>query len=281
MGLQQMHGAEICDGVVEAEVLEMVIVPEVGFLILRNRVLEEMENRDDDADLDPSRLDRSAAREEAANSALRGNKKPTKHELCQQLHITSARMEWLYRLFQSYVKDGNPEAVCNYPDDPAAINRDQMFELLREVRPEMGEEEFNMRFRRIDQDRSGEIEFDEFVSWVGEDEIRVNNEAPLQKMPFEDLAFIFDQSVDLIQYLHDRFQDRLPEGEHDEYPHDAHTLPLEEIRALLTSLAPSVTDAQFKKSLEGTIFVAKTELAFDEFLEILPFDSLPDEIKEP
>jgi hypothetical protein len=279
--LQQLHCAELCDGVVEAEVLDKAMVPPVGYILLKNRVLEELENRDEEAGLDPSRLIRLAGRDEVAYSAIQGNKKPSKRELCQKLHITTARIEWLHRLFQSFVRDGSPGTVCNYPEDPAAINKTQMAELMREVRPEMDDTEFEMRFRRIDEDCSGRIEFDEFVYWVGEDEVRVNNEAPLEKMPFEDLAHVFDQSVELIKYLHDRFQDRLPEGEQDDYPQNACSLPLEEIRALVMSLAPSVSDSQFQKNLDATIFSAKVALAFDEFLEVLPFDELPQEIQEP
>merc|ERR1711862_541437 len=100
------------------------------------------------------------------------------------------------------------------------ISKAQMRDLMNEVRPDMPQEEFDMRFRRIDEDGSGMIEFDEFVTWVREDEVRIVG-ASARKMSFEELAGVYNQTVPLIRYLYDCFVDALPpDGEEDQYPDD-------------------------------------------------------------
>merc|ERR1719359_1982604 len=149
-------------------------------------------------------------------------KKPSIDSLCEALGITMSRMEWLHRLFESFLQpdEKNPGVVpvCLYPECPAAIKKVQMKALMKELRPSMEEVEFEARFRRIDQDLSGCVEFDEFVAWVREDEVRVTGAAPMAKMSFEELAQVYGETIELVHYLHDCFQDKLPADQHDDYP---------------------------------------------------------------
>lgn len=288
--LQELYHAELCDGVVEAEVLQKVLVPPVGHQMLRNNIMEELENREDQDEVTTTHRRSSGAGADLQASSKR--KKPSIETLCQRLGITMSRMEWLHRLFESFLqpdeKDPNTVPVCLYPECPAAIKKTQMRSLMKEVRPEMEEVEFEMRFRRIDTDLSGSIEFDEFVMWVREDEVRVGGAAPLQKMSFEELSVVYGESVELIKYLYDHWGDKFPPADPtnplcakgDDYPANPKSLEKVEVRALVSSLTPDMSDADFETSFQMTTFSKKDTLEFDEFLEVLPIDELPPEIRE-
>jgi Ca2+-binding EF-hand superfamily protein len=283
--LQEMNQAEICDGVVEQDVLRKVMVPPVGYATLRNKITEELENREDQdglMDHESRRPSKANAEESMRIGVIR--KKPSIESLCQRLGITMSRMEWLHRLFESFLQpdenDPNAVPVCLYPECPAAIKKVQMRSLMKELRPNMEEVEFEMRFRRIDTDLSGAIEFDEFVYWVREDEVRVAGAAPLQKMSFAELAVVYSESVELIKYLYDRFQDQFPPDEKDDYPKNPRSLGKEQVRSLVNSLTPDMSDAEFETQFQMTTFSKKDTLEFDEFLEVLPLDELPDEIRD-
>merc|ERR1712048_1513447 len=112
-----------------------------------------------------------------------------------------ARIGWLHQLFESYLQneeidddedddeeEKRKKAVrCHYPHNPASISKDKMRQLVEEVNPDMEDDEFESRFRRIDSDGSGVIEFDEFVGWIYTDDIAVVGSAN-RKMPIEELA---------------------------------------------------------------------------------------------
>jgi hypothetical protein len=286
--LQEIHRAEICDGVVEKDVLEKVLVPPVGFLLLRNRVTEELENREEQEDgLGGFGREDSRQGSKDVGPALDANRdaKPSIDTLCQRLGVSMSRIEWLHRLFESFLtpdpNDPTSVPVCLYPECPAAISKAQMRALMKEVRPYMEEVEFEMRFRRIDTDLSGTIEFDEFVMWVREDEVRVGGAAPLQKMTFEELAVVYSESVELIKYLHEHWQDQFDNpNEKCGYPAKPKSLPKDKIRALVSSLTPDMSDADFETQFQMTTFSKKDCLDFDEFLEVIPLDELPDEIRD-
>jgi Ca2+-binding EF-hand superfamily protein len=272
--LQKIHLAEICDGVVEREVLEKIIVPPVGFPMLRNKVREELERLEDEDGFIPE-TDRRPSTTYGSEKV----KKPSIDTLCHRLGITLSRMDWLHRLFESYLEgDGVSKPRCYYPEKPAAITKAQMRPLMVGLRPDMEDEEFAARFKRIDRDSSGNVEFDEFVTWVREDEVRVGGANPLQRMSYEELAIVYGQSDDLIKYLHDRFQDQLPGGETDDYPNKPKSLPKQEVRALLANLTPDMSDAEFELHFQATTLSKKDSLEFDEFMDVLHLDLLPEEL---
>lgn len=281
--LQEIFRAEIRDGVVEEEVLQKVLVAPASFLTLRNKILEELDNLDKDGSAEERRGHRSSVDADGMSPRM-PSKKPSIETLCQRLGVTMSRMEWMHRLFESFLtadeKDPGAVPVCLYPEAPGSISKVQMKALMTEVRPDMEEVEFEMRFRRIDQDLSGTVEFDEFVTWVREDEVRVAGAAPMQKMSFEELAVVYGESVTLIKYLHDQFQDRFPEDDRDNYPTKPRSLAKQEVRALIAELTPDMTDADFETHWQMTTFGKKDSLDFDEFLEVLPMDELPHEVTE-
>jgi Ca2+-binding EF-hand superfamily protein len=278
--LQEIHQSDLVDGVVERECLQKVLVPPAAYAALRRQIVEEVENREDQ--------EGAAMREDMKNMEHRGNsktaamsKKPRFDTLCQRLGVTMTRMEWLHRLFESYLQptEDDPHPMCLYPESPGAISKAHMRSLMKELRPAMEEVEFEARFRRIDQDLSGTVEFDEFVTWVREDEVRPMGAAPLQKMTFEELAVIYDESLELIMYLYDQFQDCLPEGVKGGYPSNPRSLGKTVVRGLVSSLTPDMSDAEFETHFQMTTFSKKDTLEFDEFLEVLAFEQLPEEIR--
>merc|ERR1740129_196237 len=86
-------------------------------------------------------------------------------------------------------EEGAPAPCCLYPECPAALKKNQMRALIREVQPDLTDAEFEARFQRIDVDGSGMVEFDEFVTWVREDEVKISGGADgSEKMTLEELA---------------------------------------------------------------------------------------------
>jgi len=281
--MQEIHQVEICDGVVEQDVLEKVLVPPVGYALLRSRIMEELENREDQDGQGLGR-DRHVSEYDKSPSKQSSKAKPSIDTLCQRLGITMSRIVWMHKLFESYLQPDADQPdkvpVCLYPECPAAITKVQMKSLMKEIRPSMEEVEFEMRFRRIDQDLSGNVEFDEFVTWVREDEVRVAGAEPMQKLTLEELAQVYGEGLPLIQYLYDQFQDRLPDDEGDNYPLHPRSLAKADVRALVSSLTPDLSDADFETQFQMTTFGKKECLEFDEFLEVLPVEDLPADIKD-
>merc|ERR1719482_2535882 len=112
-------------------------------------------------------------------------------------------MKWLHKLFESYLApvDG-VGACCGYPECPANISKERMKELICEVRTSLSDAEFEMRFNRIDADKSGVVEFDEFVIWLAEDEVGVAD-ADEQRPPLDKLAETYGLDMETLADLHD------------------------------------------------------------------------------
>lgn len=277
--LQEMHRAELADGVVEREVLEQVLVPPAGFMALKLKIADELERRAEaKGEMEHLKMDdlRIPAR-------VSTGVKPSYERLCERTGMTVGRIQWLHSLFESYMDPdpANPDELPfdNYPDDPGCIAKQRMKELILEVQPELGESEFEARFKRIDQDNSGVVEFDEFVTWVHADEVRVVGDSN-KKMTFEELAAHHEESLDVIMYLHTCFQDALPEGQVDRYPDEAAPLAEEELKNLVRILTPNVTEDDINQSFDTIDVDRKGRLDFDEFLEVLNMDELPQDLRE-
>merc|ERR1712137_984772 len=127
-----------------------------------------------------------------------------------------ARMEWLYQLFESYLQgDEDSPVKYGYPDNPGSITKDQMRDLLKDLNPELTEPEFEARFLRIDEDGSGNIEFDEFAQWIHNDEVQVVGITGGAKKSLEELAELFNEPLEIINYLRTCWKDQFPDGEED------------------------------------------------------------------
>merc|ERR1719378_95527 len=165
--------------------------------------------------------------------------------LCVRLGMTMPRLKWLHELFESYLtgasewseEDDKPPPTCNYPDNPAFLTKEQMRELMKEVKPDIAEDEFGARFQRIDEDSSGKIEFDEFVTWVREDEVKIVGSST-RKYNFEELAGMHNQHIEVIKYLYSCFQEQLPDGEEDHYPENPVAMAKARVKTLATILTP-------------------------------------------
>jgi Ca2+-binding EF-hand superfamily protein len=277
--LQELHNAELADGVVERETLEKVMVPPVGFMALKLKIADELERRaESQGEMEHLKMDDMRIMTVAPSDT-----KPSYDKLCEMTGMSMARIEWLHQLFASYLEPDpdHPDAlpVDNYPEDPASIGKSRMRELVMEVQPDLGDSEFEARFMRIDADGTGEVEFDEFVTWMHQDEIRVTGD-DVKKMTFEELAASHDESVDVIMYLHTCFQDALPEGLVDAYPENPVALVKEEVKALALILTPNVSEETVEKMFTSVDAEEKGQLDFDEFLEVLDMQDLPQELRD-
>merc|ERR1719156_480772 len=156
------------------------------------------------------------------------NAKPSMESLCRQHRMTMARMHWLHAQFVEFLPpiDGVKQR-CGYPENPAALTKNDVKQLMAEVRPDMTLVEFDQKFIQIDTDGSGELEFDEFVQWLGEDELELDAEVEKTKPSKEDLARRFKVTVDRIEELHGAFCSYLADGEVDTYPDDPKALSKE------------------------------------------------------
>merc|ERR1719335_445860 len=132
----------------------------------------------------------------------------------------------MYQLFESYLYgDGEDTTKYSYPDNPGSITKEQMRDILREMNPELTDPEFEARFLRIDEDGSGTIEFDEFAGWVHDDEVQVVGITGGEKRSVEELAEIFGEPLEIMNYLLTCWRDQFPDGESDDYPSKPGTLP--------------------------------------------------------
>jgi len=275
--IQRVHHADLADGVVDGELLKQVLVPPVGFNMLRAKVEYELERQMERPDAD----DDDHVRMNLSNPA-----KPTKEQLCIRLGMTMSRLDWLHKLFESYLQpdsdDPNaPAPCCLYPECPASLDKEQMRTLVTEVEPNLSRAEFEARFTRIDKDGSGMIEFDEFAMWIHSSEIRIAGNAAC-KMTFEEIANRYQEPLDLIMYLHTCFQDELPDGVEDCYPEEPEGLPKADAVRLAQSLIPNLDTKEFKENFE---FVdehsrQRGHCDFDEFVELLDLDDLPAELRD-
>lgn len=262
------------DGFVTADVLQQVLVSPKDFIQLRKKVEDELEHQADGAGEDSQGPHKRP-------SKARGCKKPGFEVLSQRLHLTVKRLEFLHELFETFLEpdqDGQP-ATCEYPDKPAAIGKVQMFSLLRMLNPNISEAEFDARFRRIDEDRSGKVEFDEFATWIHEDQVQCVG-TKSKKMTLQDLASCYDQSLELIQYIHHCFQDELPDVEVDNYPVKPGRMPKQSAWMLAGILTPSLSQKEFEANFQIVDVRKLGVIEFDEFLELLNFHLLPTELRE-
>lgn len=273
--LQECQEMEMQDGVVEKECFEQVLVDPEVFLDLKERVKDE--------------IDRIREEEEGFALPRSGAKKPPKAEskqkpsmeaLCQRLGMPLARLQWLHELFEGFLQTDDGEPVfCNYPEDPATLNKAQMKTLIEEVKPDISDAEFEARFNRIDEDGSGLIEFDEFAIWVRQDEVRIVG-ASARKMDFEELAALHDEDVAVIQYVYHLFVEQFPEEDEDDYPEKPALLPKRAVKELQVQLNPAMTDAEFEMQYQLVDMESKGGLSFDEVLEVIGVDELPQEIRD-
>jgi hypothetical protein len=96
--------------------------------------------------------------------------KPTIKNLSKRLGMSMLRIEWLHSQFASLVDGG----VDDYPENPSALSKDLMRELIKELQPQITEDQFAAKFAQIDSDGSGLIEFDEFLQWIADDDVEIS-----------------------------------------------------------------------------------------------------------
>jgi len=308
--LQEMIGTEMQDGCVDAQSLEAALPAPRAFLQLKRRVEDELERRRFEAYLDAEK--RKAENPDDPNAmcepslgkfsepSIRGSHnsvdflamqayegiepepkqsvetgKPSFEQLCRTHRMTMARMHWLHAQFVDFLKpiDG-VKPTCGYPENPAALTRNDVKSLMAEVKPEMTLAEFEEKFDHIDTDGSGELEFDEFVQWLGEDELELDATADTTKPSKEDLAARFKVSLHRIEAIHQAFAGYLPAGEVDDYPNAPKALSKECIQKLVKKYAPDISDDEFDEQFMLIDMDNSEMIEFDEFLEFLDFDEI-------
>lgn len=255
MVVQKVHNCELCDGVLEGKTLEQVLVPPVEFLILREKIEHELASQGDRTMSDSIITETTDATK---------THKPSMVELAQDLGFSVTRIHWLHQLFVSFLP---PDRKDLYPDSPAKMPKLQMRKLIREVKPQIEDDEFVARFPRIDHEDVGTIEFDEFCAWVREDEVRIGGIG--KKMTVDELAAVYNKTPQFIHYLHRCFQSHFPEGASDDDPETPALLPKAACRQLIEMLTPSMSDPDFETAYAVATSGIKGGLEFDEFLEVL------------
>jgi len=302
---QEMMGTEMKDGVVDAQSLEAALPAPRAFLQLKRRVEDELERRRFQDFLDQEKkktdgfgdnmADLSVASYEVSTSTRRSvdvlgmqafdgvipsprpvdTVKPSFEKLCRTHRMTMARMQWLHAQFVDFLPpvDGAKQR-CGYPENPAALSKHDVQMLMAEVKPEMTLAEFEVKFNHIDTDGSGELEFDEFVQWLGEDELELDAEADKTKPSKEELAARFKVTIERIEDLHEAFCSYLPEGEVDGYPDEPKALSKESIYQLVQKFAPDISEDEFDEQFRMIDMDQSEKIEFDEFLEFLDFEDI-------
>lgn len=265
--VQEAFGVEKKDGTVRQDMLVQALVPPEGFARLKAMVEYVVEGKEGK----PPEEDEAPAKE-----------KPSMEDLAITLKVSASRLQWLHKLFESFLvqeDDSEEPPKCNYPSDPGSIPKERFQELMLELKPMMTDDEFEARFRRVDEDGSGWIEFDEFATWVCEDDVKIASD-DIEKMSLEDLADAFEKPLDVIQYLHSCFKDELPDGLKDNYPEEPADLP----KANCWSLISMMLTNQIKKEFDAAFAIVdadgKGTVQFDVFLELIQWDQLPLELKQ-
>jgi hypothetical protein len=152
------------DGVVDAASLSSFIeTGVVGFLPLRKRVRDEWAQSGD-------------AEKAIIDLYIEGGKKadtdkPSLQELSESTGMSLIRVNWLHDQFKALI----PGGIDAYPENPAALSREEIHALTLELQPDMTEKEFSQKFFAIDGDGSGQIEFDEFIEWMCLEKIDISN----------------------------------------------------------------------------------------------------------
>lgn len=174
MLVQRALGCGVQDGIVDRESLSAAIDVS-SYFELRLKVQRE---RDDEELLGMGDVVAGIAerlKEEEAEYALGLMKEPAAEEpkkqtfeqLSATFELTQVRIQWLHEQFAGLCPDG----IDEYPHNPSSLTKEVMRDLYGDLKPDMSDEEFDAQFAKIDEDGSGEIEFDEFVKWISEEEI--------------------------------------------------------------------------------------------------------------
>lgn len=268
--LQGLSGME-STGIVDQKALQEILLPPDKFIDLKKKVDSELERRAERKEVSGEDEDDHSKEVEI---------KPTMEELSEKYGMARARLDFFHDLFQSFLppnKDGSP-GICGYPENSATLNKKTMFLMLKEINPSLQEAEFEARFRRIDGDGSGLIEFDEFVQWVYDDEVEVVGGAEKVKRTFEELAGDMDVSIRLIEYCYDCFKEELDAGTVDNYPTECATLPKEQACTLAQILVTSLDKKRFDRYWDTVDVQNKGAVTFDDFLELLDFEDMPEDV---
>lgn len=264
--LQAAYSAERT-GIVEAEVLRKLLAVPDDISLTKHKVTAELQKVAENGVQD-------------VHEVLEKKKqKPTMEELSLKYGMSHPRLMFFHDLFESFLpvkEDGSP-GTCGYPENPSVIDRKTMFSLLKQLQPTLTEAEFEARFKRLDHDASGVIEFDEFVRWVYDDEVEVVGSAEKVKRTFEELADDMDVDLKLIMYVYDCFKFELG-SQVDEYPKTCAAIPKEQACALAGILVKNLTKKKFERYWEMIDVDQKAAVTFDDFCELLDFEDMPEEI---
>lgn len=254
-------------GIVEAEVLRKLLAVPDDISLTKHKVTAELQKVAENGVQD-------------VHEVLEKKKqKPTMEELSLKYGMSHPRLMFFHDLFESFLpvkEDGSP-GTCGYPENPSVIDRKTMFSLLKQLQPTLTEAEFEARFKRLDHDASGVIEFDEFVRWVYDDEVGVVGSAEKVKRTFEELADDMDVDLKLIMYVYDCFKFELG-SQVDEYPKTCAAIPKEQACALAGILVKNLTRKKFDRYWEMIDVDQKAAVTFDDFCELLDFEDMPEEI---
>jgi len=265
--VQAACGAERT-GIVEAEVLKQLLAT-ADIAPIFKKVTAELARLAENGG-------KGGSKDEVAEEKMQ---KPTMEELALKYGMSQPRLGFFHDLFESFLpanEDGS-NATCDYPENPAVIDKKTMFLLLKQVQPTLNEAEFEARFRRLDGDSSGKIEFDEFVKWVYDDEVEVVGSAEKVKRTFEELADDMDISVNLVKYVYECFKFELG-SQVDEYPQTCASLGREQSFTLAGILVVNLTRKKFDRYWDMIDVDNKGAVTFDDFCELLDFEDMPDEI---
>jgi len=268
--LQELQQAEFADGVVEVDSLTQLLVEPDVFMRMRQRVEDELDRREtsDRANL----VDKPIGGDFRRAATHVEEAKPSMAELSDRLGLTVARLNWLHSLFEGFLineddPDG-PPPKCGYPDDPASLTKEQMKDLILELNPNLTDPEFEAHYMRIDIDGGGSVEFDEFVTWLSENQINLTGVSS-RKMTFSELAAFYGVTEDVIMYFHNSFQNALYEFEDgliDGYPDQPAKLPKAEVKELLGFLRPKLSAAEFESVWSiANVSIEEDTLDFAEF----------------
>jgi hypothetical protein len=156
--IQRTLECSVTDGVVDGESFNAFLdAGSGGFLPLRKRVRDAWEEWTEQTKEDDDLIElvyEGGKKEETA--------KPSYEEIALRTGMSMIRLNWLHEQFAALLPDG----VDEYPENPAALSREEMRALTLELQPDMTEAEFSQKFFAIDGDGSGQIEFDEFIEWM-------------------------------------------------------------------------------------------------------------------
>jgi hypothetical protein len=274
--MQELSDMETVDGVVEKEVLRKVLVPPAGFMLLKSRVEGELSQLklSNDAQMHHKRIPEEVGQEEHNDG------KPSFDALCKRLSMTMARMLWLHKIWESYVQESGDAQRCLYPQNPAQLKKQHVQEMMAELLPHLTTDEFEECFQKIDSDGNGTLEFDEFVVWISEDEVRLRGSIGYQGS-FEHLALDHDEPLALIMRLYDQFCELLPKDIKDHYPTQPAKLHMDAALSATEALNPPKEDEDVASRWDlvdedGS----RDSVHFGEFLEMLDFAELPAELRK-